>query len=301
MDNIWSKSILTIDNLNTIRDLRFNKRNLYSYKNILPIKKGNKILDVGCGTGSLTRSLYECYDDVKIVGIDYDSEYIKYCKSLLIKNNSKIEYAYGDACALDFSESEFDITISSSVIEHVDNTKFLMEQYRVLKNFGYIIIINVAGYKESLGKFAEICPITEDENKIRNELGEYAFNNIRKPLNRFLLHKKPYHKWLELMDSVGFKNISYNISKTFNAVDNETDRDISKLIIENFYANDKDLISVIKNNCSDIGIINKTNELENLINNRRDKRIEIYNSSIKMWDYIETDNNIFIGQKIINK
>jgi ubiquinone/menaquinone biosynthesis C-methylase UbiE len=300
MDNIWSKSILPIDTIDTIRNLRFNKKNMYAYKNILPIKNENKILDIGCGTGSLTRSLYACYDNIKIIGIDYDSEYIKYCKSICAKNNLKIEYINGDACRLDFSDSEFDITISSSVIEHVDNDKFLSEQYRILKNFGYIIIINVAGYKENLGKFEEIYPVTDREKKLKNELGEYEMNNIRKPLNRFLLYRKPYYKWLELMANTGFKNISYNISKTFNSVDNEIDHDIAKLIIENFYTNDLGLISIIKSNCFDMDIINKAKELENILNDRKTKRLELYNCSIKIWDYIETDNNIFIGQKLGN-
>jgi ubiquinone/menaquinone biosynthesis C-methylase UbiE len=298
MDKVWSNSLLGIESLDIVRNLRFHKNNAKNYLNVLPIKNNQNILDIGCGSGSLTRCLYDWFKgNLLITGIDFDEEYIEYCKNMAIKNNYNIQYKLGDACSLDFPESFFDITISSSVLEHVENKPFLTEQFRVLKQGGYIIVMNVSGYKEDLGLMEGIYPITEEENEIKKELGEYMNLNVRKPSNRFLLHKKPKHSWLKMMEEYGFKNISHQIVKACNSVDNAQDEQFQELIINNFFANDMDLVWAIENNCDKIDLIQKAGRLKTLLNERKQNRLEVLKQNKKLWDYIETDTNILIGQK----
>ncbi len=98
------------------------------------LKKGIKVLDLGCGNGRL----YELCKNagVDYVGIDNSKELIK----LAQKNNPEGKFMVGDALDLPFGNEEFDLVISFAVVHHIpsrDNReKFFVEAARVLKNNG---------------------------------------------------------------------------------------------------------------------------------------------------------------------
>lgn len=300
MDKFWSNRLMGIESMDTIRNLKFHKNSGNTFSHFLPIKANQKILDVGCGTGSLTRGLYDWFNgDLTITGIDFDEGYIDYCKNIAKEKNYKIEYETGDINSLNYSNSLFDISISSSVIEHVENIQFFKEQFRILKNNGYIIILNVAGLKVYNGFMDEICPVTDEEKELRKEIVENVELNNRKNSNRFLMYRKPKHIWLKMLEEYGFCNISHNIVKICYSTDNQLEDDFKKLIIDNLYSDDMDLIYAAKNNSRDDLLINKTNRFYTLINEKKNKRIELLRNGIKIWDYIDTDYNILTGQKVI--
>jgi hypothetical protein len=157
--------------------------------------------------------------------------------------------------------------------------------------------MNVAGYKETFGAMEEICPISMEESEIKKELGEYDHQNIRKPTNRFLMHRKQNHIWLKMIEECGFQNISHFVVKTSWSVDNKQDKQYAKMIIDNFFANDMGLIWNIKNNCRERAVLEKSYRLMELLNERKNKRLVLFEKGIKIWDCIETDTNIFMGQK----
>jgi len=76
-----------------------------------------KILDLGSGKGKLTYYLSQIYPNAEVVGIDGDSNYIKFSTSQYNSPNLKFEYCLFN----DISETEFDVIIFCGVIEHLPN------------------------------------------------------------------------------------------------------------------------------------------------------------------------------------
>lgn len=99
----------------------------------------DEILDIGCGAGRTTISLYNMgYKD--IIGLDIAEEMIKCAKSLC----SNIDFVVGDATKLEYNRETFDKCIFSFngimlIPRRESRLKALKEINRVLKNGGYFI------------------------------------------------------------------------------------------------------------------------------------------------------------------
>lgn len=85
----------------------------------LKIKKSDRLLDVGCGTGKVT-ALFPC----NVTGIDPSEK-------LLAK--AKIPAVKGRAEELPFQDKSFDIVISLTAIHHANPAKAVAEIKRVAK------------------------------------------------------------------------------------------------------------------------------------------------------------------------
>ncbi len=102
----------------------------------LQIPFSGKILDVGCGDGSLLYQLKISNPALELFGTDISK---KGCK-LAAKQGLKAKVADLNY-KIPFENSKFDFIISHESIEHLWNTdKFMSECYRCLKKGGYLII-----------------------------------------------------------------------------------------------------------------------------------------------------------------
>lgn len=94
-------------------------------------KKGNKILDAGCGTGLILRKLPK-----GTIGIDINPRNIKRAK----KHAPLAKVIQGDVEKLPFKKETFTTIVSTEVIEHQPDPKpTVQELRRVLKKNGVLI------------------------------------------------------------------------------------------------------------------------------------------------------------------
>lgn len=94
---------------------QLNKMNRLADK--LHLKKGDKVLDIGCGWGSLSRHFSSEYNCI-VKGISLSEEQISYClkKQKLLKNTNYLEYSLQDYR----NETNFyDKIVSVGMFEHV--------------------------------------------------------------------------------------------------------------------------------------------------------------------------------------
>lgn len=117
----------------------FRKANL-KFKKILGDVKNKKILDVGCGVGSL--SFYLAKKDANVIGIDLSKNSIEFCKKEAQKKELTIEFKEMNAQIPDFEDESFDIIVGSRVVHHLPDIElFFKECRRLLKQKGYIVFI----------------------------------------------------------------------------------------------------------------------------------------------------------------
>lgn len=138
MNTIWSSYIQSIGTLYTSRALRFADNFEERYKEAFAIADKSKILEIGCGPGALAESLSRWYPDSKIYGVDRDDNFVNFAREKV----SGVEFFEGDATQLAFDDCSFDVTISNTVAEHIEPSKFYGEQYRVLKKNGVCLVLS---------------------------------------------------------------------------------------------------------------------------------------------------------------
>ncbi|MBF0282589.1 MAG: malonyl-ACP O-methyltransferase BioC [Zetaproteobacteria bacterium] len=101
------------------------------------------ILDIGCGTGFLTRLLVDRFKRADVVGCDLSMEMVKYTHDhhrLRMPWQGKRLHSGGDATALPFAEGSFDLVTSSLTMQWVrDPLRMMAEMRRVLRPGGLIL------------------------------------------------------------------------------------------------------------------------------------------------------------------
>lgn len=95
--------------------------------------KGNKVLDVGCGTGMFLGKFKEL--GAEVYGIDVDEDKVRIAKE------KYVNVMKAPAEDLPYKDKFFDIVWSHEVLEHVDNDrKAIQESIRVLKPGGKLVV-----------------------------------------------------------------------------------------------------------------------------------------------------------------
>lgn len=96
-------------------------------------KKKKKILDVGCGTGTMLNYLAQ---HGQVEGIDNSKKAVAFCRQRGFKNT-----CLGDAQKLPFSDNSFDLVTAFDTLEHIEDDQIaLKEFYRVLRPNGLILM-----------------------------------------------------------------------------------------------------------------------------------------------------------------
>lgn len=108
--------------------------------NMLELKKGTKLLEVGIGRGEL---LCHCAKKgADVTGIDYSKDSVDIAKETM-REFPSADLQIADCRNLPFISESFERVFAGDVIEHMsfeDGIKMLQEMYRVLKPGGFMLI-----------------------------------------------------------------------------------------------------------------------------------------------------------------
>jgi ubiquinone/menaquinone biosynthesis C-methylase UbiE len=98
------------------------------------VKQGEKVLEIGCGTGLFTQKFFDA-TKAEITAIDISQDLLDEAK----RNLPQVNFKKDDAMKLSFADESFDVVFGSSVLHHLDFKPALEEIYRVLKKGGRMI------------------------------------------------------------------------------------------------------------------------------------------------------------------
>lgn len=96
------------------------------------VKAGDKVLEVGAGTGVLGWPLAQA--GIEVTCLDNDQEVLRMCGINAKVLGADIKYLFGDAFEIPFEESTFNLAYSEGLLEHYSDEeihRLLAEQLRV--------------------------------------------------------------------------------------------------------------------------------------------------------------------------
>ncbi len=112
------------------------------------IKPGDSVLEVGCGTGSLTLAAKrQAGPSGKVAGIDIIPAMIEISQHKAEQAHLDITFQLGSINDIPFPENQFDVVLCSFMIFHMSEDtrrKGIAEIYRVLKPHGRLLTIDLA-------------------------------------------------------------------------------------------------------------------------------------------------------------
>jgi SAM-dependent methyltransferase len=118
------------------------KEMLNAYLSEIAFPKEARVLEFGCGTGAITRTLARWPGVAKAVGIDPSATFIAKAKTLSNGlNNVSFEIADGRTVTLD--DKSFDVVVVHTTLCHVpEPQKLLAQAYRVIKTDGWLAVFD---------------------------------------------------------------------------------------------------------------------------------------------------------------
>lgn len=108
---------------------------------------GEKLLDVGCGTGAVTLAAKARVKDIEAHGIDASPEMIEVAKEKAAKIGPDIDFQVALIEAIPFPDASFDLVTSSLMLHHLPDDlkgKGFAEIRRVLKPGGRFLAVDFA-------------------------------------------------------------------------------------------------------------------------------------------------------------
>jgi ubiquinone/menaquinone biosynthesis C-methylase UbiE len=151
---------------------------------------GLKFLEVGSGTGALTRAMAYAFPKAQITCVDLSPHYLKYAQSKL-KDFRRIDYIQGKGEELSFKDETFDAVFSCYLFHELPEKirmEVLKEKFRTLKHNGIMILADSIQKRDdpdldwALSQF----PIDFHEPFFKNYIEKNLENIISKELKYYV-------------------------------------------------------------------------------------------------------------------
>jgi ubiquinone/menaquinone biosynthesis C-methylase UbiE len=144
---------------------------------------GERLLDVGCGTGAATIHLARTLA-LETVGIDVDPDQIDAARKAAGEAHASFQVA--DATALPFSDSAFDLVYTNKTTHHIPHwPQAIAEMARVLAPGGKLI------YADFVAPFGKRLPTRRGIDATALEHGLVPMSSSRSPLHFAAVYDKP--------------------------------------------------------------------------------------------------------------
>ncbi len=117
-------------------------------------RPGNRILGVGCGTGTAEVSIGRLHlSQIRLVGVDLMLERVIVARHMTRSHNQRVSFSAADACHLPFVSGTFDSTYCVAVLQHIRDVPSAVSEFaRVTRDGGRILAVepdNIARYWHS--------------------------------------------------------------------------------------------------------------------------------------------------------
>ena len=123
------------------------------------IKRGDRILDLGCGTATLTVLIKRSHPDAEVVGLDGDSRILEIARRKAAKEGLEIKLDEGMSYELPYADNSFDRVLSSLFFHHLtreNKARTLNEVFRILRPGGELHVADFGKPQNALMRVASL-------------------------------------------------------------------------------------------------------------------------------------------------
>jgi ubiquinone/menaquinone biosynthesis C-methylase UbiE len=115
---------------------------LESYLSEIEFPEKAHVLEIGCGTGAVSRALARWPGVAEVVGVDPSNIFIAKAEELSAKV-ANVSYQVQDGCSLTLEANSFDVVVVHTTLCHVpEPQKLLAQAYRVLREDGWLAVFD---------------------------------------------------------------------------------------------------------------------------------------------------------------
>jgi len=180
---------------NIQKDVTGIKRLEFIIRFVSKFKKAN-IIDIGCGTGSITIPIGSLGYD--ITGIDVDKKSIE-----IAKKRNVFEKVKFFTKKIQEVKEKYDIALSTQVLEHLENPLEMMKEIsRITRKYAVITVPNGYGPSEITGRLIAKIRKTGPKSRTRTNNGMFTANYDNPHIQKFRIKNIK-----EMAEKAGFKVI----------------------------------------------------------------------------------------------
>ena len=277
MNTVWSSYVQGIDTLYLSRKLRFDDMLAERFKPLFGMDESKplKILEIGCGPGALAAALHRWYLNAEITAIDRDSEFIRFAS----EREKGVHFMEGDATALPFADESFDVTISNTVSEHIEPSKFFGEQLRVLKPGGVCLVLSS---RRGINIAAECTVADAREEEFWKRVNQYDDSMEKYSVCQYPLSEAELPAAAE---RYGFKNVSVAYATVdLTPDDPKSPPQMARVMINAHRRTKFDALESTLRTMHEHVTAAEIDELRQQVNEKYDERIAQYERGDKQWD-----------------
>lgn len=122
---------------------KFRQKTIYHAQ----LSSGDRVLDIGCGTGVLTQLAAKAVGSAgEVIGMDPSVQMITVARKNASYSQSQAQFKLGVIEKLPFGHKRFDVVLSSLMLHHLPSelkSAGLAEIYRVLKPSGHLLAVDL--------------------------------------------------------------------------------------------------------------------------------------------------------------
>lgn len=132
---------------------------LEDYTADLPLPDGAEVVEVGCGTGPVSRFLATLPGVARVTGVDPSPLFVKRARELA--GDAAVDFTVGDGRELEFADASFDAVVFHTSLCHMpDCERALAEAFRILRPGGRLAVFD--------GDYATITLATDARDPLQS-------------------------------------------------------------------------------------------------------------------------------------
>lgn len=110
------------------------------------LQSHHRVLDLGCGTGTLALMVKQRHAEATVIGLDIDPEILQISRRKALEAGLEVDFQEASATLLPYPDGSFDRVLSSFVLHHLtyeDKQRAVAEVFRVLRPSGEFHVLDL--------------------------------------------------------------------------------------------------------------------------------------------------------------
>ncbi len=121
-----------------------------AYLGLLTVPQGGRIVDIGSGTGGVTRRIADRFPHAAVLGLEPSAALVDKARALA-GDRSNLSFSVGEGAALGLDDGSVEVAILHTVLSHVsDPAPLIAEAARILRPGGVLVICDADFSKMTL-------------------------------------------------------------------------------------------------------------------------------------------------------